>query len=103
MEKKLKVYRQGDVLLKEIRAIPENAKPVNDLVLALGEATGHSHRLSGKTVQVFQGSDGKKFVRAGTETVLVHDEHKHIPLMEGLYEVKLQREYSPQEIRRVQD
>lgn len=41
------MYRQGDVLLIEVKDLPSGATtvPIDDdgIVLALGEATGHKH------------------------------------------------------------
>ena len=44
------VYRQGDVLLKQVKSIPKSAlaehKEKEHIVLAAGEATGHAHTIA---------------------------------------------------------
>jgi len=97
-----KIYRQGDVLIKEINAFSENLKETNDPILAKGEKTGHMHRLQ-QAVQILVDKQGNKFFEAGTETVLIHDEHKPIQIPKAKYEVVIQREYSPSKNRQVTD
>ena len=73
-------------------------------VLAEGEVTGHAHRLqdpaSGHVFSV--GSELYLEVLGETATV-VHEEHGPITVPRGNYMVRIQREYSPREIRRVVD
>ena len=99
MNMKQNEYRQGDVLLVKVAAIPEGAKQ-KDNVLALGEATGHHHTLEGGDVMV---KDGIQYVVARQRTRLVHQEHGQIEIPKGKYKVALQHEYSPTENRRVMD
>ncbi len=97
------IYRQGDILLKQVPALLKGCKPNLDCVLARGEATGHAHVVSGGVV--FRDPESERlFVRVtrGTATV-VHDEHAPITLAPGIYEVVGQREYTADEIRRVSD
>ena len=44
MKKVPKIYRQGDVLIREVNSLPKEAKGLDTKVLAYGESTGHSHR-----------------------------------------------------------
>jgi hypothetical protein len=101
----MKLYRQGDVLIKRIRAVPQTtAKKRENGVLAYGEVTGHSHKVEClEQAEVLEvGSD--LYLRVGEEGVrIVHDEHSPITLPAGNYEVTIQREYSPEEIRNVAD
>lgn len=99
-------YRQGDLLIEKIAAVPEGAekqKAVNGrIVLALGEATGHDHSLEANGVDWFaQGTD--QFLRLRQHTSVVHQEHAPIVLSPGIYRVQRQREYSPEAIRTVAD
>lgn len=44
----MKLYRQGDVLIKKISMLPEKSikqKLEGDIILAHGEVTGHAHRI----------------------------------------------------------
>ena len=103
------MWRQGDVFITRVEAIPERAQrsPLPHGILVHGELTGHSHRLeSPKSAMLFSGTHGigelYLDVPAGG-TRIVHEEHGAIELPEGLYRAWRQREYSPQEIRVVRD
>jgi hypothetical protein len=103
------MWRQGDVFITRVDAIPEQARrsPVPHGILVHGELTGHSHRLENpKSATLFSGSHGlgELFldVPAGG-TRIVHEEHGPIELPEGFYRIWRQREYSPQAIRVVRD
>ncbi len=95
------MYRQGDILLRAT-SVPTDAKLVSrgEAILALGEKTGHVHRLQCATL-LQKGSES--FVQLEQPTQLVHEEHGVIQIPAGNYAVARQREYSPQEIRRVMD
>ncbi len=104
-------YRQGDVLLERVATIPESAtkqKVKGPIILAHGEATGHHHSLdldepdSADWWKVDAAGD-TQFVELKAGASLVHQEHAAIDLPAGRYRVTRQREYSPQEIRRVAD
>ena len=118
----MKLYRQGDVLL--VGVPPREAKTIRTgkdlresgrVVLAHGEVTGHAHvvvpgllteRRKG-SVRFEEGLDqfaGQQILRViGRAAELRHDEHSTIVLPRGTYRVVRQREYSPEEIRRVAD
>ena len=98
------LYRHGDLLVQNIEEIPAEVRPVNHLVLAEGELTGHSHRIAEKDAARLYQSDSALYLRV-TETLatLIHQEHGPIQLPQGIYRVWRQREYSPQEIRVVRD
>lgn len=107
-------YRQGDILLIPIQAIPEQAKKARRkngrLVLAEGEATGHAHAVLDRTATLYElFSPGdvaelrQRFLNVTAEVALVHDEHATIQLPPGEYEVRRQREYSPERIRQAED
>src|SRR2546430_13086226 len=106
--KKLKLFRQGDVLLRQIAQIPKAATPQQQkgpIVLALGEATGHKHQIIDEleNVDVFVGEEGQLYLRVKAETALKHEEHGAIAIPPGNYERILQREYSPEAVRNVSD
>lgn len=117
-----KQYRQGDVLIEEVRALPGKLKPPTKengrVILAHGEVTGHAHEISPpklatlhemeEAVRLLGDTDGAE---AMTRTALlvkkaakvVHQEHSTIPLPPGEYVVTRQREYSPEAILNVAD
>ena len=104
------MYRQGDVLVIPVKAMPKGAlEPVDReggyAVLAHGEVTGHAHRIKSMDAALFR--DPKLmavFMNVSGDTVaLTHDEHDTIAIPPGCYEVRRQREYTPQAIRNVAD
>ena len=105
------IIRQGDVLVKRIKAMPKNLKPAaaegGRLVLAHGEATGHHHSFAlSDRVALFRedGSGGGLFLSiTDAPAPLEHQEHTALVLDPGDYQVVRQREYSPDAIRRVED
>ena len=48
-----KLFRQGDLLIREISSIPYTAKPISTNIIADGEKTGHNHTLNGSH-QIFE-------------------------------------------------
>jgi hypothetical protein len=102
-------YRQGDVLLCAVEAIPFGAKPVpkdgDRLVVALGELTGHAHALAAAQAQMFrEKGSGRSFLVIGDGGApLSHEENDPILMPAGRYELRRQREYAPQTPRLVGD
>lgn len=101
------IYRQGDVLLIQVRQLPKGAtetKIDGDLILMHGEVTGHAHRIAhpdGK-VRVFD-SGAERFIRAMVDTPLTHEEHGTITIPPGIYRQAFQVEERGEEVRRVAD
>jgi hypothetical protein len=102
------LIRQGDVMLIPLEALPQGAVAREDQTLALGEATGHSHVVVAGEVLV--GEDGTLFVRASGATRLRHQdqsgaiaEHLPLDLEPGVYEVRIEEDYSPAGLTRVED
>ena len=104
---KPKLYRQGDVLLREVTNIPEAAQrsePKERIILAYGEVTGHCHRIEElDKVDVFIGAKGEMYLRVKEAVEVIHEEHSAIALPAGNYLRVIQREYAPSEIRNVAD
>ena len=100
-----KLYRHGDVLIQEIGddEIPKDAKKVKGNILVRGEVTGHAHRLDTPgAFQILETPDAL-YVEITQETNIVHEEHDPITLQKGKYKVWVQREYTPESVRRVID
>jgi hypothetical protein len=92
------IYRQGDVLLQKVDAMPEGVVPVtwdNRIVLAYGEVTGHAHAISTLHATMFT-RQGERYLDVKPGAQLVHEEHATIAIPEGFYKVVQQREYVPQ-------
>jgi len=98
------IRRQGDVFLIATADLPRAGRVERRPILAEGEVTGHAHRLEDPASgQVFSvGSELYLEVTSDSATI-VHEEHGPVTLPRGGYAVRIQREYSPQEIRRVVD
>ena len=121
----MKMYRQGDVLLVEVKDIPKNAKdatPKDRIVLTYGEVTGHAHALYPEEMELsaFDKMLGKKpeapalkaklwdagaerYLQVVEKTALKHEEHSAIDLPVGNYRVVQQREYDELQHRYVAD
>jgi hypothetical protein len=106
------MFRQGDVL---VMPMPKEELPSglvqaprdrrNRMVLALGEATGHAHVITGERVSLLCPPDDPErlFLLIEGYGRLGHEEHGPIPLSAGAYRVIRQREYFPGAIRPVAD
>jgi hypothetical protein len=106
----MKLYRQGDVLIRQVASLPSDAKPVKNkgrIVLAHGEVTGHAHAIAVREAREFTMADAagavKRFLSVVSEATVRHEEHAPITLPAGVYEIVQQREYTPEEIRNVAD
>lgn len=105
------MFRQGDVLLVSVDAIPVDAvscEVKGDVILAYGEVTGHAHRLAPELVKPFAkggvwSPTAERYIKAMEGATLTHEEHGAIALPAGNYRVVQQREYHPEELRNVAD
>ncbi|MFC6593140.1 hypothetical protein ACFP81_15115 [Deinococcus lacus] len=96
------LYRHGDVLLQKVSTLPTGQRRPGN-TLAHGEVTGHSHRFSDPaSVQLWQVGP-QLYAEVFCAADLIHEEHATIRLEPGMYQVWMQREYSPEAIRRVRD
>lgn len=100
------LYRHGDVFIQEI-PVPNvrSLRPRGHLTLALGEVTGHSHRLSTAASAVLYASSGPdQYLHVQSrQATLIHEEHAPLDLPQGWYRVWQQREYTPGSVRTVLD
>jgi hypothetical protein len=98
------MWRQGDVLIDRVEAVPQGATPRPDVVLARGEMTGHNHQVKvPETAQLWE-LDGVLYMKVVAPTAtIVHEEHKPITLTEGIYRVWMQREYTARVVRPIFD
>lgn len=102
-------YRQGDVGLIRLDSLPEGAKRQarkGDIVLALGEATGHVHKIRERSARIFVVGD-KRYLVIQKPTDLIqtdgtgrigqkgdgHDLHGVVTVEPGVYEVRIERDY----------
>jgi hypothetical protein len=90
----MRPIRQGDVILLPIKNIA--GKKLSHLILAEGEVTGHSHRISQGKAELYE-HEGILYLRVLTWTAtLEHEEHHALDIPQGNWMVRIQREYAPQ-------
>ena len=79
-------------------------KKIKGKVLAEGEVTGHSHRATAPSAEVWD-EGGAVTLSAPKGTDVVHEEHGRITLPPGEYDRLIVQEYDPfaEEARRVVD
>jgi hypothetical protein len=115
--------RQGDVMLIKVDALPDGCAPIPDAephrtVLAHGEVTGHAHAIyvknamdiardalakATKFAQLFVAKNGDRYLKVTTPVTLQHEEHTAHSIPAGIYKLPVQVEYTPEELRRVED
>jgi hypothetical protein len=94
------MYRQGDVLLREIDELTSDAQPEKDQerarVLVRSEKTGHAHVLSDGAIYRAAGPNGPKtLIELAQPARLIHDEHAALEIPAGIYQLVRQRTYEP--------
>ena len=111
----MNLIRQGDVLIRPIDKTKGKKVADNKYTLAFGETTGHHHDIIGD-VKIFKQEgehkgtlvgegNGLLCIEVGEQgATLTHQEHDHLEIPAGTYEVVMQREYDVVEgIRQVLD
>lgn len=108
---------QGDLLIKRVESIPSGLKKaaiVNGAYVVAHSETGHNHVVDAAPhVEVYETDNPllayMRVIEAmeATETLLRHlrghDTHETISIPPGNYELRRQREYTPEGWRRAQD
>lgn len=121
--------RQGDVLLMPVGAIPAGCTEVpldkGRIVLAYGEVTGHAHAIADHTARaprlmdsaaaaeiaeaaitrarLWRSPNGERYLEVTEPVTIRHEEHTAHVIPAGIYQVPQQVEYTPAELRRVED
>lgn len=111
----LPMFRQGDVLVMGVDTKPSGPwkaarREGGRIVLAHGNATGHSHAIAGKTAKLFRPKNptgeawrDDALLVVDRTVVLAHEEHAPIKLAKGFYVIRRQREHAPDAIVTVID
>jgi len=92
------MFRQGDVLLVAVDALPPQARPEprsGRIVLAEGEVTGHAHAIEERDARTFI-HEGVRYLLTRSKAQLIHEEHAPIAVPPGAWRVVIQREYAPE-------
>lgn len=105
---------QGDMLIRRIDSLPENAKvicPENGEYILAHSETGHNHAVKAQGGITFYANDNDPFIAYlvvdNTTAYVEHqrkfDTHEKIKIDGGIYEIRRQREYTPEGFRRAAD
>lgn len=105
---------QGDLLITRVKHLPKvvtSIKPENGKFILAHSETGHHHTIAERPGVGFFGTDDPlvSYLRVidDVEVTLEHersfDTHEPLLLKGGTYEIRRQREYTPQGWRRVAD
>lgn len=110
---------QGDILMRKVNTIPKNAVPVgatDGRVVITHSETGHDHVMvldkvtnDVPAVEMFSCADNPllAWIKVSRPTALEHrrphDTHDPIMFEPGIYEVRRQREHTPDGWRQVAD
>jgi hypothetical protein len=112
---------QGDVMFRRVKSLPKGCTgvaPVNDRLVVTHSESGHSHVMvldkssagdnNVPAVEMFAGNNPLiAWLKVNRPTALEHlrphDTHEPIMFAPGIYEVRRQREYTPEGWRQVQD
>ena len=95
-----RIFRQGDVLVREIDRLPSGLHTVprdeGRIILAYGETTGHAHAISAPDAEatLLTADEQHRFLRIVASVSLDHEEHGTIAIPPGAYEVIRQREWT---------
>lgn len=108
---------QGDLLLRRIDALPTGLKPMatdKGVFIVAHSETGHNHVIAERPgVTVYMGEDpmvsylevieATEKVEALLQHLRSHDTHEALAIPPGVYELRRQREHTPEGWRQVQD
>ena len=108
---------QGDLMIRRIEKLPENLNPMsskNGTYIVAHSETGHHHVIAERpNVRVFESDNPLisylEVIEATEETEILiehlrsFDTHESLLVSSGIYEIRRQREYTPEGWRRVAD
>ena len=94
MKLAINTFQQGDVIGKKLTKLPAGERKqiaTKRLVVAHGES-GHSHVIEDDEAQLIE-IGGKMLLTLTKPTILKHEEHKHIKLDKGIWEIGRVQEF----------
>ncbi len=103
---------QGDLLLIRVDALPDGlelATPEKGFHIVAHSESGHCHVVAERSAQLMIDKTNSFIAYLNVlepcevEHLREFDTHRSLVLDKGVYEVRRQREYSPEGLRRVQD
>lgn len=112
MQKFIKQAAQGDCLITKVESLPGAMKPAtaeNGKFIVAHSETGHHHTVLERSAEMLidQTNEFIAGLHVKEPTEITHersfDTHAPIHLEPGFYEIRRQREYTPEGYRRAQD
>jgi hypothetical protein len=105
------ICAQGDVLICRREALPKGLEPVQPIrgrIIVTHSETGHHHVMDSQAVEMFTTDNPmvawiKVNRPVALEHLRPHDTHEPIMFAPGVYEVRRQREHTPEGWQQVQD
>jgi len=104
---------QGDLMIIRVSDVPSDAvevKPTGGHHVVAHSETGHHHTIAAANATVLRqpGDIMRQWLRVTGHSVQLkhhrpHDTHETLRIPRGTYELRRQREYTPQGWRRVED
>jgi hypothetical protein len=89
----VRIWRQGDVIVREVSEIPKNAVRSETDEIRVASETGNSHVLRGG--KVFVSSEQQRYILLEAPASMVHPQHAALQLSQGLYHITTVRDYAP--------
>lgn len=103
---------QGDLMIRRVDTLPDNAVPAkaeNGNFIVAHSETGHHHIVKERGAHLFidQMNEFIAYLDVAEETEIEHlrsfDTHETLTVPPGKYEIRRQREYTPEGYRRAAD
>lgn len=103
---------QGDLLIRKIDKLPEGLRlsnAENGKHIVAHSETGHHHTVLERnaTLLIDQTNEFIAYLEVSNDTQITHersfDTHAPIEIKKGIYEIRRQREYTPEGFRRAAD
>lgn len=111
-----KMAAQGDFIIIRVNVIPDNVeefKAENGQYVIAHSETGHNHTMTMERTEAYRPKDTKDddlyelFLNVKEPTEIIHhrsyDTHETLLVPAGKYQVRRQREYTPEGFRRAAD
>ena len=97
--KKPKIYRHGDLLIRQVKKIPESAIRLSTNIVAHGE-NGNTHKLHGSHQVYGHAIVNPRIIeptyfQAKEDISLKHQEHSTLKISKGNYVIVHEREHNP--------
>lgn len=91
-----RIWRQGDVTIREVSEIPNNALHLKSNKIRIASETGNPHVL--RATQVFETKDlepTQRYALLEEDAAMTHPQHASLHLSPGIYLITTVRDYAP--------